>query len=97
MKGHRFHVKRKIKEKLSKFKKIEASMIKRLLRISSHNFFSSSLELSLFSHTLAHLEHSWSTLALEKGKQKEEKERKEKKISRKEELYSSCYNEITCK
>jgi len=42
-------------------KKIEASMIKRLMRISSQPFSTFSLELSL-SHTLGHLEFSWSTL-----------------------------------
>ena len=40
---------------------------KRILRISSQPFFSFSLEHSLFSHTLAHLEHCWGALALEKG------------------------------
>ena len=47
-------------------KKIEASLIKRILRMSSQNFVSSVLELSLYylplSYTLGHLEFSWSTL-----------------------------------
>ncbi len=38
MKGHRFHVRRKMKENEGKMKKIEASMIKRILRISSQDF-----------------------------------------------------------
>ena len=35
MKGHRLHVRIKMKENNGKLKKIEASMIKRILRISS--------------------------------------------------------------
>jgi len=45
-------------------KKIETSMIKMLMRISSHLLsvepFSS---LAFLSHTLAHIENSWSTWA----------------------------------
>jgi len=33
--GHRLHVRRKMKENNGKLKKIEASLIKRLMRISS--------------------------------------------------------------
>jgi len=48
-------------------------------------FVGFSLELSLYSlsHTLAHLEHSWSTLALGKGRQGKGKKEKGKKISSK--------------
>jgi len=35
VKGHRLHVRIKMKENNGKLKKIEASMIKRILRISS--------------------------------------------------------------
>lgn len=34
MNGHRFHVRRKMKENNGKIKTIEASLIKRLMRIS---------------------------------------------------------------
>jgi len=34
VKGHRFHVRRKLKENKGKIKKLEASLIKGLLRIS---------------------------------------------------------------
>ena len=64
--------------------KIEASLIKRLLRINSQTFVNSVLELSLSlfspSHTLGHLEfleHSWRSVAcLEfwRNKEKEEQE-----------------------
>jgi len=63
-------------------KKIEATMIKRLMRINSTPLVSFSLEhslFSLFSHTIAHLKHSWSTLALEKGRQRKVKKAKESK------------------
>jgi len=56
-------------------------MIKRLMRISSKPFDNFGLDLSLYSisHTLAHLEHSWRTLELEKGKQRKDKEVKGRK------------------
>jgi len=50
-------------------KKIEASLIRRLLRISGQDLVSLALDLSHYSlslsHTLGHLVFSWSTLALE--------------------------------
>ena len=59
MKGHRLHVRRKMK-------KIEASLIKRLMRINGEDFVSLALELSHYSlslsHTLGDLEFSWNTL-----------------------------------
>jgi len=65
-------------------KKIEASLIKRLLRISSQFFVNSVLELSHYplSHTLGHLEFSWRILALEQGSEKKAKEGqgKERKV-----------------
>jgi len=64
VKGHRLHVRRKLKENNGKMKKIEASSIKRLPRINTQIFVSSVLELSPFSlsHTLGNLEFSWRTL-----------------------------------
>jgi len=51
------------------------------MRINSQPFvsFVLDLSLSLFSlpHTLGHLEHSWNTLALEKGKEWKEKKSNE--------------------
>jgi len=47
MKGHAWHVRRKLKENGGKMKKLEASIIKRLLRISSQPFVSLVLELIL--------------------------------------------------
>lgn len=40
------------------------------------------LELSLYSlsHNLAHLEHSWNTLALDKGRKRENEKVKEKNM-----------------
>ena len=52
MKGHRLHVRRKMKENNEKLKKIEASLIKRLKRISSWTFVSLVLELSLYPLSL---------------------------------------------
>jgi len=40
------------------------------------SFASSILELSILSHTLAHLENFWSTLALDKGRKRKEKKAK---------------------
>ena len=45
MKGHKLHVKRKMKENNGKMKKLEASRIKRYQRISLYIFVSSVLEL----------------------------------------------------
>ena len=53
--------------------------MKRLLRISSQPFVYFSLELSLFSHNIAHLEHSWSTLELEKGRKRKDNKTKGRK------------------
>ena len=56
----------KLKEKWRKMKKIQASVIKGLMKISSQTFNSFILELSSIlslSHTLSHLEYSWITLA----------------------------------
>ena len=63
-------------------KKIEGSLIKRLLRISEQDLVSLALELSHYSLSLILLdiEFSWSTLALEQ----EGKEGKRKQISTKE-------------
>ena len=60
-----------MKENNGKMKKIEASLLKRLLRISSWLFVSFSLELSLIlapSHNLGHLEFTWRILALDQGR-----------------------------
>ena len=62
--------------------KREASLLKIIMRISSEPFVSFILELSLFSlfsNIVAHLENSWSTLALEKGRQRKDKKEKERK------------------
>ena len=74
MKGHMLHVRRKMKENNGKLKKLEASLIKRPMRISSQLFVIFSLVLSLYSlsHTLAHLDFSWSTLELDQGKQRKD-------------------------
>jgi len=45
VKGHKLHVKRKMKENNGKMKKLEASRIKRYQRISLYIFVSSVLEL----------------------------------------------------
>ena len=69
-------------------KKIEASFIKRFMRISWYllsvlSFVYLVLELSNYSlslsHTLGHLEFSWSILDLEQGRKNQAKERKESK------------------
>ena len=55
---------------------------------------------SLLHHTLRHLEHSSSTLALEEGKQRKDKEGKGSKGKQKIKqgrVRSSGYNEITCR
>jgi len=54
----------KLKENNGKMKKIEASMIKRLMRISSQllSVLAWSPIFYSLSHTLAHLDFSWSTL-----------------------------------
>ena len=51
------------------------------------DFASSFLELSLFSlyHTLAHLDFSWSTIALDQGNKRKDKEGKGKQRSSKDE------------
>ena len=48
MKGHRLHVRRKMKENNRKVKKIEPLIIKRLMRVSSQLFVHLVLELSLY-------------------------------------------------
>ncbi len=66
MKGHKLHAKRKLKENNGKMKKIEVSLIKRLVRISSWLLVSSVLELALYSLSLSltvrYLKFSWRTL-----------------------------------
>lgn len=77
VKGHGLHVTRKMKENNVKLKKKEASLIKRLMRISWYLssikpfcFFSfGALSLFSLSLTLGNLENYWSTLALDQGKQ----------------------------
>ena len=66
VKGHRLHLRRKMKENNRKLKKIENSFIKRLLRISSQTFLGSFLELSLYYLSYYRilrffLENSWRT------------------------------------
>ena len=102
MKGHRLHVRRKMKENNGNFKKMEASLIKRLMRISSWLLISSFLELSHYSVslTLIHLEFSWSILDFKRGREKQAKEgqgkgRKEKMKQGKE--GSSSINKNTCR
>jgi len=51
VKGHRFRVRRKMKENNGKLKKIEASLIKRLLRINWYILSVNFGALSLFSHS----------------------------------------------
>ena len=75
-------------------KKLEATLIKRLLRISWQGFshiVELSYILSLF-FTLGHLEF-WSTLALEQ----ERKESRKNEEASKEEQESSSYNNIICR
>ena len=70
MRGHTLHVTRKMKENNGKMKKLEASLLKMLVRISSWLLISSVLELSFslslsislsLSHTRGHLDFSWRT------------------------------------
>ena len=96
MKGHKLHVRRKLKENNVKLKKIEASLIKELMRISWYLFVSSILELSLFS-----LSHSWtlrvflehSNIGSRKAKEVPRRQRKAKIKQRRVGL--SDYNRIT--
>ena len=77
--------------------KIEVSLIKRLLKVSSQIFVSFNLDLALYSlsYTLIHLEYSWSTLTLEEGKKRKDEERRSKDQTRR--VGSSNYNEISLK
>ena len=78
-------------------KKIEASLIKRLMRISGQDLVSSVLELSHYSlslsHTLGHLEFSWRTLALEQDKQRRQGEARIKQGK----AGSNSYNRVHCR
>ena len=49
VKGNMFHLRRKMKENNGKMKKIEATLIKRLLRISGQDLISSVLKLFHYS------------------------------------------------
>jgi len=71
VKGHKLHVRRKMEENNGKMKKIEASLIKRLVRIISWLFIGSVLKLSFYSVSLSYsltlrvfLEHSGRSVAL---------------------------------
>ena len=57
MKGHRFHVRKKMKENNGKLNKLEAALIKRILRINWYLFlvqFWSSLIIISLSLSLGH-------------------------------------------
>ena len=54
MKGHKFHVRSKMKENNGKLKKLEASLIKWLLRISWQVF-----SYTYGSHSILSLSYSW--------------------------------------
>ena len=96
VKGRRFDVRRKMKESNGKMKKIEATLIKMLMRINwylfSIQFWSS---LSILSLT-----HSWTLrVFLEHfsiGSRKEKKEKRKENI-KKGRAGSSIYNKITCR
>jgi len=81
VKGHKLHVRRKMEENNGKMKKIEASLIKMLMRISSWLLISLVLELSFYSLSLSYswplrvsVEHSGRSLALGIWSKKENKE-----------------------
>ena len=92
VKTHRLHVRRKMKENNGKLKKIEASLIKKFMRINSQPDVSSILELSL--------SHSWTLrVFLEHfnfGSRKTKKAKRKAKIKQGR-AGSSNYNGFTCR